>query len=246
MTLSVPHVKAHLVLNSKSGVSEDNAVWTLYYRPPGGSIPIDPGSGSVAVDNLAAAISHFLGSVPAGLTLSVVDFLAPSIMRGFPGAELKLYAIPINPVQVLGPPFATRLITIPGTPPTGGFPAEVASCLTYHADLNGIPERGPNNTRPASSRRGRIYLGPLTGASGVANATTGWTTVATNFRDTALGAAGQFLKGEAGNASWQWVVFSKKNWEVHDVKGAWMNDAFDTQRRRGQDPTVKTSVTFGS
>ena len=244
MALSVPHVKVHLQLNNKSGVNEDNTIWTLYYRPPGGTLPIDPGSGSVAVDNLAQALENFLSEVPTGFAESVSGYLAASVLHGANGATMKLYGIPTTPVAVLGPPIATRNLAVAGVETTTGLPTEVASCLTYHADLKGIPERGPNNTRPASSRRGRIFIGPLQWGCLEHDVNTGFARAHPTFRGVVTEAAAEHLFAEADNASWRWVVFSKKNWEAHEVAGCWMNDAMDTQRRRGQDPTVKTVRPF--
>lgn len=243
MTLSVPHVRVQLKFPCKSGVPADATMINLFYRPPGGTIPIDPGSGSVAIDNLAAIIGNFLNVQEVGQTETPGSLLGPSVLRGSVVVEMTLYQVPVNR-GFSGPPIALRLITLSGTAPTNGYPNEVAIACTYHGDLTNIPERGPNNTRPASNRRGRFYWGPLNNTVSTIDASTGRVHVASNVAHGLLLAMDRHLHDEAAQASWNWAVFSRTLWQDFPVVGGAVDDAFDTQRRRGQDPIVREHLVF--
>lgn len=243
MALTVPHVKMTLELPTKSGIPADKPQISLYWRPPGGEIPVDGGSGTIIIDALAAAMEQWLTTAAPPSTDSMQNLLGPTIARAGAIALMKLYAIAKDRVQVLGPPFSVRNLAMTGVPPTDGLPSEVAACLTYFADLTGVPERGPNNTRPASSRRGRFYWGPL-GTAHVVDPATGVVSIGAPGRNIMLDSARTYLFGQASAASWRWVVFSKTLWEVFDVAGCAVDDAFDTQRRRGEKPTVRVKSIF--
>lgn len=243
MTLSVPHVHAKISLGPVSGIGRDAVQFTLNYRPPGGSIPVDPGSGSVAVDAFAAGINAFLNTAAGGVTSALSTYLSKSLSR-LPGkVNIQLYAIPQDRVVALGAPFAVRNIDLTGLG-LDGYPAEVAAALTYFGDLAGVPERGPGGTRPASSRRGRFFVGPLGVGTGVHDPDTGRVSVQSAFRTGVTAAAQQFLFGQLDQAAWRWVVFSRKLWETHEVAGVYMDDAFDTIRSRGEDTLTRTTVIF--
>lgn len=95
-------------------------------------------------------------------------------------------------------------------------PAQVALCLSFYATRN-IPKQ-----------RGRIYLGPLT-SSGFRPSTA--------VRDAAID-IGQAI-GALNDENWAWVCGS-----AHlDVTNLWVNDVWDTQRRRVPDETTRTLAT---
>jgi hypothetical protein len=108
---------------------------------------------------------------------------------------------------------------------TGGSgPTEVALCLSY-ATVD-----DPMASTPR--RRGRIYLGPFL----------------TNEFSARPGAAlisaalelGQGL-ASAGNASNStWLMYSRRDMEYAKIESIWVDDAWDTQRRRGLAPTART------
>jgi hypothetical protein len=76
------------------------------------------------------------------------------------------------------------------------------------------------------------------------NAATGFAEVPGFYRVGVCELAASKLFATADAASWRWSTFSKTHWQAYEVSGCWMNDAFDTQRRRGQDPQVKTVRNF--
>lgn len=113
--------------------------------------------------------------------------------------------------------------------PSGNpLPTEVALCCSYQADrVSGEPQR---------RRRGRIYLGPFhTGAL-----TTAGRPHADLINDAV--AFGNFLA--AASSGWtgtKWVVWSEVDASSAVVTNGWVDNAFDTQRRRGVAPTTRTT-----
>ncbi len=103
------------------------------------------------------------------------------------------------------------------------LPTEVAACLSYVADRN-LPRN-----------RGRIYLGPLGTNALVTSA--GRVLVSPAFR-TALRESAARLQGANGQ-SISWHLYSTVANQMKLITGGWVDDAFDTQRRRGTAPTVR-------
>jgi len=111
-----------------------------------------------------------------------------------------------------------------------GLPDEVALCLSFHANLV--------SGQPPARRRGRIYIGPLG-----ANARTSG--APNNRPDSAfigrLAAAATDLVDGANAASVPWVVHSEAAGDDFFVIAGWVDNAFDTQRRRGVAATSRTT-----
>lgn len=109
---------------------------------------------------------------------------------------------------------------------TGGeLPLEVAICLSFQGDqISGQPQ---------ARRRGRIYLGPL--ETGVVDLD-GF--VATAVHQDIATAAGVLL---AASGLWDWVVYSPTEDTSADVTNGWVDNEFDTQRRRGRVATARST-----
>lgn len=108
------------------------------------------------------------------------------------------------------------------------LPSEVAVCLSYQGDqISGAPQ---------ARRRGRIYLGPLAYAAAESN------TIAKPADDliaTVCAAADAFRAATAG-AGQPWAVYSRVDDAFVNVTNGWVDNAFDTQRRRGEAATART------
>lgn len=112
------------------------------------------------------------------------------------------------------------------------LPLEVAFCLSFRAAW----------TTPAQQarRRGRVYLGPLAPAVLVS------TPPPAPIVD--LMEAGAFymerllsesVAGVGGGDPAPWCVWSRTDGSLHDVVGGWVDNEWDTQRRRGLRPTYR-------
>jgi hypothetical protein len=117
----------------------------------------------------------------------------------------------------------------------GGLPDEVACCLSYRH----FPYDAGINPQ---SQRGRIYFGPLNpdafeGSGGGDE----WNTPprpATAFKNI-LAAAASDLE-DANDADNTWIVYSRVLDQGFAVTDGWIDNAFDTQRRRGVAATART------
>jgi len=171
-------------------------------------------------------------------------------------ARIKIYNMDDPPPRF---PIMDQTFTL--TPAAGAatMPNEVASCLSFE----GLVASGVNRRR----NRGRVYLGPLAAAAGTQTGADLRPNV--TFRNAVTGAANTHLMPIPGTTSAQtieWCVFSRSNAlglaigepppltepnynesqlaiGYRTVIRAWIDDAFDTQRRRGLRPTLKTVVT---
>lgn len=137
---------------------------------------------------------------------------------------------------------------------SGGLPSEVAACLSYRNTSDG--------SVPPARRRGRIYIGPLIpGSMGEVNQVP---SVSAAFRDFMLAAANKLHDDlVALPSSYQWCIYSRpfagrgvieratkpdlpaiaaRPGSTHDIDVFWMDDTFDTQRRRGERPTTRTTL----
>lgn len=116
-----------------------------------------------------------------------------------------------------------------GTP----LPSEVALCLSFEA----IAMPGTNRAR----RRGRVYLGPLT--TGVFAAGSG---AAIQRVDTAIlaeiTAAYTELRQAMEDLGYPLGIYSPTDNLFLEPARWWVDNAFDTQRRRGESPTLRSEV----
>lgn len=119
--------------------------------------------------------------------------------------------------------------TFPITPSgSGSLPAEVAVVLSFQA----ARASGQSQAR----RRNRIYFGPL-GTGALNSSGRPDTTLITQMQR----CANALQDASVASASWDWVVYSPTNGTQEIVDNGWIDNAFDTQRRRGLAPTSRTT-----
>lgn len=100
------------------------------------------------------------------------------------------------------------------------LPSEVACCLSYKTSSANVP----------ATHRGRVYIGPLNNSA--LSETSLEPRPGSTFRGACLDLAQRLYDG-ASLFSGEWAVFSRKDNELRPVNFAWVDNAFDTQRRRG-------------
>lgn len=202
-----------------SGLPTDRYINTWHVIVPTGT---PSGSDLTAIKD--AVFGFYIG----GGTTSISTYISP--WAGGAGRTLKIYNLddtkPRAPVYEFTDGNAISGLT--GT----GFPNEVAACLSFHAEkLSGQIQ---------ARRRGRIYLGPLNTATGSITPV-GDSRPNPTFRDKVLAAAGYAdLQLAAVTASW--CVWSPTSSTAVKIDVFSIDDAFDTQRRRGMGPTTVTSI----
>lgn len=117
------------------------------------------------------------------------------------------------------------------------LPSEVACCLSYAA--------APASGVPIARTRGRIYIGPLSTAAITPLTPTGVARPDSTFRQTLVDAGKKLANDWAGLSPVSlWVVHSTIESTPRGIVRWWSDDAWDTQRRRGDKPTSRVTATL--
>jgi hypothetical protein len=214
-------VRAQCIWKGPSNLPTDRYVTTwAFVRSSSGVKNAGAQSGEVA-----NRLLEFWNEPPEGES-SVASFIPANIRAN--GLEIRTYD--------LGQPTSEgneRIPTIYNFPSEGAnaappLPREVAVTLSFFAEVN----------RPR--KRGRVYVGPLTTAA-----------MSSNENGTVSAALQGALRASALRLStWGmglgdemvWGVLSQMDDEINVVTAGWIDNAFDTIRSRGQDPSSR--VTF--
>lgn len=225
MTLSQPTCLVVVTHHKKSLIATDDVQTTWHYHPPDAAGTPDFGNWMNHYKAFFEQISHLYSS---------------ALLSGTGAATIEFWYIPTER-GLMGAPVANGDISITAWTPTTNLPNEVAITLSLEADLTGVPERGPNKTRPAQRRRNRKYLGPLNVTNmELTEPTTSEQFVSASSRTSILTAYKARMVDDMRGSGWRPVVFSKTDWSEHPVVYSWIDNAFDTQRRRGNDATLRT------
>lgn len=214
-------LRVQVVIPTTGGVPDDSVSNTFYF---------DGDDGNSEEDYYTVArqmVVDFYGAIDGVLFPNTVD--SP--------ATMKMYDMRDATPRI--PKFTD---TFPITPTASDpFPSEVALCASFRAaQVSGVP---------AARRRGRLYIGPITIIRGTIidgqsrPDSTAMTTLAT--------ACANLEDGGAMNVgSMKWAVYSPTTHlatnvddAFNDVLDGWVDNAWDTQRRRGCDASARTLFT---
>lgn len=205
-----------------SGLPEDQYVNTWYFNsltaPEGSDLP-----------DLAAAVQGFYADVPSIGGSSVAAYMATT--SDSENAHIKIYdmadEIPREPLY--------DAFYNPGAHGgVGGntIPTELAVCLSYSA--------APASGVPMARRRGRLFLGPWQ-QSAISSSNTTNAVVNPLLQTAILGAASD-LAATSSALGWVWCVHSTAGAFAAPIATAWVDDAWDIQRRRGIKPTSRQTL----
>lgn len=128
-------------------------------------------------------------------------------------------------------PVYESLAAIPVTPAaSSAVPLEAAICLSFQGNpISGVPQ---------ARRRGRVFLGgwahPI--AAGDSDS---FPIVDPIITAGIADAANTFATGTISDG-WVWVVYSRVLGTGAPISNGWVDNALDTQRRRGTDATART------
>lgn len=165
-------------------------------------------------DEPATDLAAFYSSLRAGLSPNIAS-----------SSNLIVKAYNLIDVEPRVPVYE-GVFSLTGTPATYPMPAEVSLVLSFQATrVSGEPQ---------ARRRGRIFLGPLgyETAYDMKRPTTG-------FTDTLRDAGQALLNASIAAGDYAWSVWSTVDGEMHAVDNGWVDNAWDTQRRRGLEPTAR-------
>jgi len=210
----MPNFRVMAVFQAFTNLPEDRFVNTFHFSDPFNS----------EIEVMSAVHDFYEGDRPS--TKPLADHLSPTILRPY---EIKVYNL-ADPEPRVPEIFAQTLPDRPLQSSTG-VPEEVAICVSYH----GAPPR-------TARRRGRIYFGPLgsTGEEVFPASSAAFTRVPDPLITDLIDAAEQLIAAGVG-----WCVRSTVPAENFvPITGGWVDNRFDTQRRRG--PEVSLRTTFGS
>lgn len=212
-----------------SGVPEDAIVNTWHFDDDDDPVA----SATDTSDWIVQQLSNFYSAIDQIVFPSTVS--SPMTLKMYDMAEPEP-RIPIDTAEITVTPSAN--------PP---LPNEVALCLSFAAEME-------SGVRP-SRRRGRIFLGPVqNGAAEVVNSQLRPTFA---VRDAVRNAANELQTGfeHPGSPGFRlrWSIYSPRTRETggtvgqafNDVLSGWVDNAFDTQRRRGPAPTTRDVFTAG-
>lgn len=205
-----------VIFKGLSGLPKDQYVNTWHFD----SVP----SSAVDFDNVRDMLKNFYSVAPAG----------SPIRTHMPAAGLST-AVTVKAYNIDEPKPRAPVYESGWGPETWGsgtvLPQEVSFCLSFQAER----ESGQIQSR----RRNRVYLGPF---RSTVTDTSGRPTSA--FMNDVLNAGKRLVDEQAAAVSWKWKVYSPTNDEAYPIKHLWVDDAFDTQRRRGMVPTTRVQQLY--
>lgn len=253
--MPTPVVKAVCVFPHLSGLPKDTDEVTFAFVS-------EDADGTTLAGHLETAqvLQHFWNS--ANTSHPIAWYLSSILDRTAGVARVDYYDVTAHlDGSAAGPPVVSAPFTL-GAGDAGSFnlPAEDAAVITlYGANRHAAPVTGPvssiptphraqvegappthsGRTRPKQSRTGRLYIGPLR-----TNAL-GYILEETYLKDTFvadLGVASGRLVSETeaiSTGSPTWGVWSRKLGNVDTIVGGRIDNAVDTQRRRGVESTTR-------
>lgn len=177
---------------------------------------VDPPAEAAAI---LIALEDFYNGSPPGLP-SISDYIAPTVNR--PGVTVEIFEIGAGNVLT---PIDEFDFTLGASSSGEALPLEVAVCCSFGV-VTGVDQlKDP-------TQRGRVYLGPL--GTNALDHSGGLPVV----RDLFVGAISE-SGGRLRDAAVGWSVWSRKNAALTVVTGGFVNNEFDTQRRRQVDATAR-------
>lgn len=204
------NVRAMVVMQGGSNLPEDRFINTWHF-----SNGTEYGA-HVAI--IQEALGDFYQDIPSGALIPVGKYISPYASRN---TTIKCYDLddpePRVPTDIV--------MVLPSVTVASGLPEEVAVCLSFHGDP------------PITARkRGRIYIGPLNTDAYDDGDTSTPARVKVGLSQT-LQAAGANLVANTGAG---WAIRSVASGGTFvPVTGGFVDNALDTQRRRGPDPSSR-------
>jgi hypothetical protein len=155
---------------------------------------------------------------------NVASWLSATLSRAANKAHIKLYRMwDDHPRQPTSYDWTLESVASGDN----GLPVETCLCLSQYS-----------NTLHTKSGRGRVYIGPLHSNSVRISAGNVFP-----FGDCIdpIRYAGRYLidEGVASGSKGVWSIYSRKLNQMHRVETAFVDNEFDTQRRRGHRATVR-------
>jgi hypothetical protein len=207
-------LRVQFILRGRTGLPEDRYITTWAFQTIDG-LPPTVGQNVAAKD----LVSEFYTGVTAPQVAALRSYLGSAVDQ--PNTEARVYRLGDSvPRQPTIYPINLGAIT------TTGIPSEVAAVASFYA------------TRNLPRRRGRIYFGPLGGTTQLATAT--GNIILQPALINALVESSRRLRAAAPAQGLNWSVLSQVDGVMRPVTAGWVDNAWDTQRRRGETASART------
>ncbi len=209
-------IRVQHVMPAKSGLPEDRFITTWAFKTLDGLPPT-----AAHLASAADVVTAFFNTVTAPATVGITAHLSRYING--PAVECRVYrlgdSVPREPTVFPRPLIISS---------TSQGPSEVALCASFYA------------TRNLPRRRGRVYVGPLGNTTTSIDQGDGTqpTRPSLSLRNSLIGAM-TGLRTQAAAAGIPWGVLSGLDVEIRPVTAGWVDNAFDTQRRRGEEASSR-------
>lgn len=233
----MPLARSTVTFESRTGLPEDRIVNSFHFGTSGGAVTGDDH------DEIVANLNEFYNGDPAGTPTPMSGYFSSNLSRTV-NPVVETYQV--DPVTGLsGSPLFVGALSNLQANASQPLPSEVALCVTWKADYEAVVERVPlppegpaGDLRPRARRRGRTYLGPWsvdalgTGANNVP-------TINSFLHETVQDRAAVFLGPIWDGSGVVPVIYSRVNQSYLEIAEGWVDNAWDTQRRRGIDSTAR-------
>jgi hypothetical protein len=238
---------ARVEMQQGSLLPEDKVVNSFVINDPDGEIELEgPLSVTQALDNFYNQV-HLVG----GVNKRVSEFLSPCMSRTAGAVEVKYYEITgaLDGDEPVGSPFVIDTFTL-GAAVGTGLPAEVAAVLTLRGqDWQLAAVEAPDGAdagtavdRPKQRHTGRLFIGPLT-TGAVEGDGSNRARLGANCRGAILNACSTLQEElTAQPAQKAWCMWSRRDAVVRRIVRGEVDNAFDTQRRRGEAATLREAT----
>lgn len=213
-------LRAMHILQMDSGTPADAVVNTFHFKTP---LPV---ASAADLDQVVAAVAEFF-DVNTITGLPVMGLLSEHVSPSL--ATIKVYDLG-DPKPRLAKRTNVRTAALTSG---GSHPHEVALVGSYRSQ----PESGV----PQARRRGRVYIGPLSNQADLISTTTNDVRPAVKARQTLALACSRMIS----ETPTIWTTFSTVDGQAVAVVDGFVDNAYDTQRRRGTRATDRTKYNFG-
>lgn len=210
-------MRAQVILPYDSGLPRDVAVNTWHFFSDTET------DDQQACDDVTVALQGFYDAISGWLS----TFINPVWRIRYYTSGVDFSSLPFNREDA-PTPLTISVAT--------SLPLEVSICSSYAASVGGT------GTTNAAQRRGRHYIGPLN--TGASSSGTNQPARPTTAMIDDVSAAAHDVIDSLSTSSMNWVVLSRATGGAFSmVDHGWVDNEFDTQRRRGVESTARTSWT---
>ena len=204
------------------------ASWDFTYGAQSGS-PL-----GTDVQQLAGFVTASISSVPSGGVSAPAKFLSSTLNSTANAQTWEAYDVSAHlDGSPAGSPVTLGSWTLTGNTNVGNMPEECAIAITMQAGYGTDVEFAPG-ARPRARDRGRNYFGPCAVTLTVLTDINGRTGIIPQCQKD----LGFWIKAintytsAASSINWQLAVWSRKSARLKTLNDVWIDDRFDSQRRR--------------